>query len=213
MRAARARLGATRLARCWDGVGRWEMTMSDSTTILEVRLNARLPSVHRGDRYEDPLAYWIETAFPGSRVTGGGTLHSPEGEPLSCAVRADVVGDAATLEDAVVAFLDELGAPRGSSLTVGVRAPREFGVQSGFAVYLDGQGLPQEVYAAHDVNEFIDELHERVGEHGVLQAFWEGPTETALYWYGPDADALEAAMRPLLESHPLATNARLERIA
>ena len=33
--------------------------MTDDTTTLEVRLNARLPSVQRGDRYEDPLAYWL----------------------------------------------------------------------------------------------------------------------------------------------------------
>ncbi len=115
--------------------------MADGATILDVRLNARLPSVQRGDRYEDPLAYWIEGAFPGSRVTGGGTLRSPAGEPLSCAVRAEVVGDAGAIEDAVADFLDGLGAPLGSSLTVGERTAREFGVQSGFAVYLDGEGL------------------------------------------------------------------------
>jgi len=187
--------------------------MADGATILDVRLNARLPSVQRGDRYEDPLAYWIEGAFPGSRVTGGGTLRSPGGEPLSCAVRAEVVGDADSIEDAVAAFLDGLGAPLGSSLTVGERAAREFGVQSGFAVYLDGESLAPEVYAANDVNEFIDELHARTSAHGILQAFWEGPSTTALYLYGPDAGALSDAMAPLLESHPLAVNSRLERIA
>jgi len=187
--------------------------MTDGTTILDVRLNARLPSVQRGDRYEDPLAYWIEGAFPGSRVTGGGTLRSPDGEPLSCAVRAEVVGDAAAIEDAVADFLDGLGAPLGSSLTLGDRVAREFGVQSGFAVYLDGDGLAPEVYAANDVNEFIDELHARTAAHGVLQAFWEGPSTTALYLYGPDADELHDSMTALLESHPLAVNSRLERIA
>jgi sulfur carrier protein ThiS len=189
------------------------MTMTVTTTILDVRLNARLPAVQRGDRYEDPLAYWIENAFPGSRVTGGGTLRSPTGEPLSCAVRADAVGDAAAIETAVAAFLDDLGAPLGSSLTVGDRSPYAFGVQSGFAVYLDGQFLPQEVYAAHDINAFIDELHDSVVGHGVLQSYWEGPAETALYFYGPDADVLSGAMRPVLDAHPLAVNSRLERIA
>jgi len=187
--------------------------MTDATTILDVRLNARLPSVQRGDRYEDPLAFWIEGAFPGSRVTGGGTLRSPQGEPLACAVRAEVTGASSDIEDGVAAFLDGLGAPLGSSLTLGERAPREFGVQIGFALYLDGHGLPTEVYAANDVNEFIDELHARTADHGVLQSFWEGPTETALYLYGPDASALSGSIAPLLGAHPLAVNARLERIA
>ena len=42
----------------------------------EVRINARLQPVHRGDRYEDPLAFLLERSFPGSAVTGGGTLVS-----------------------------------------------------------------------------------------------------------------------------------------
>ena len=61
--------------------------------ILEVRINARLQPVHRGDRYEDPLAFLLERSFPGSAVTGGGTLVSGDGEPLSCAIEATVVGD------------------------------------------------------------------------------------------------------------------------
>ena len=73
--------------------------MVDETTTLEVRLNARLPSVQRGDRYEDPLAYWLEDRFPGSRVTGGGTLRSREGEPLVCGIDAEVVGDPDEIED------------------------------------------------------------------------------------------------------------------
>jgi len=187
--------------------------MTDGTTTLEVRLNARLASVQRGDRYEDPLAFWIETAFPGSRVTDGGTLRSTEGEPLSCAVRADVVGDAEAIEGAVAEFLDGLGAPLGSSLVLGDRPARGFGVQSGFGLYLDGTGLPQDVYAENDINEFIDELHARTSSHGVLQSFWEGPTQTALYLYGDDATALAASIAPFVDTHPLAVNARLERIA
>ena len=72
--------------------------MSEETTRLEVRLNARLPSVQRGDQYEDPLAYWLEDRFPGSRVTGGGTLRSREGEPLVCGIDADVIGDLDAVE-------------------------------------------------------------------------------------------------------------------
>ncbi|HET7902552.1 MAG TPA: hypothetical protein VFL59_15320 [Candidatus Nanopelagicales bacterium] len=187
--------------------------MSDESTTLEVRLNARLPSVQRGDRYEDPLAYWLEDRFPGSRVTGGGTLRSREGEPLVCGIDAAVVGDADTIEDAVVEYLEALGAPRGSTVALAGRAPRELGTVEGVALYLDRHRLPEEVYAENDVNEFLDALNDAVDGSGVLQAFWEGPEWTAVYVYGPSAEAISDSMLDLVAAHPLAHGARLERIA
>lgn len=187
--------------------------MTDGTTTMEVRLNARLPSVQRGDRYEDPLAYWLEDRFPGSRVTGGGTLRSREGEPLVCGIDAEVVGDPDAVEDAVVEYLEALGAPRGSTVALTGRAPRELGTVEGVGVYLARHGLPEEVYAEHDVNEFLDALNDAVDGFGVLQAFWEGQEWTAVYVYGPSALALTEIVAPLLADHPLAQGSRLERIA
>ena len=185
------------------------------TTSLEVLLNARLPGPQRGDRYEDPLADWLEVRFPGSRVTAGGTMRSPEGEPFSCGVRADVEGDSAEVLEAVCAFIEAVGAPRGSSVTVAGLEPRPVGTLEGLAVYLNGHGLPESVYAEHDVNELVDHLHAAlVGDGaGRIQAFWEGPETTALYVYGESAVAMTAALSPVLEVEPLAQGSRLERIA
>jgi hypothetical protein len=91
--------------------------------------------------------------------------------------------------------------------------PREIGTAEGVAVYLDAHGLPAEVYADHDINEFLDALNEHVQGHGVLQAFWEGPKETAVYAYGRSAQELTDTIAPFLDTHPLAQNARMERIA
>lgn len=185
------------------------------TTTLEVLLNARLPGPQRGDRYEDPLADWLEASFPGSRVTAGGTMSSVQGEPLSCGVRADVQGDPVEVRDAVCAFIEAIGAPRGSTVTVDGLEPRALGTLEGLAVYLDRHGLPAEVYAGHDVNELIDHLHQAlVGDGaGRIQSFWEGPESTALYVYGESAAAMAAALAPVLEIEPLAAGARVERIA
>jgi len=188
-------------------------TGDDDHLLLKVRINARLPSVQRGDRYEDPLAYWLESRFPGSHVTGGGTLRSPEGEPLSCGIDAEVVGDADQIIGGVVAFLEEVGAPRGSSATIVDGPYRPFGAVEGLAVYLNGTDLPAQVYASHDVNEFFDRLHEAVKDTGTLQAFWEGDDTTAVYAYGPSYDAMHEAIAPLLASHPLAEKARVLQIA
>jgi hypothetical protein len=186
---------------------------SGARGLLQVRINARLPSVQRGDRYEDPLAFWLESRYPGSHVTGGGTLRSPEGEPLSCGIDAEVVGDADAVISGVTAFLDGLGAPRGSSATIVDGPYRPFGTSEGLAVYLNGTDLPAQVYAAHDVNEFFDRLHEAVADTGALQAFWEGPETTAGYVYGASYDAIREAVAPLLASHPLAEKARVVQIA
>jgi hypothetical protein len=187
--------------------------MTGTTSALEVRINARLHAVQRGDRYEDPLAFWLEEHFPGSRVTAAGTLLTAEGEPVSCAVRAEVVGDPAEVRDAAVAFLEDLGTPHGSTVLVDDLAPREFGTTEGLALYLDGTGLPPEVYAAHDINEFLDDLHEALGGTGGLQSFWETAHTTAVYLYGDSADRMRAALAQLLATHPLARNSRLEQIA
>ena len=204
---ASATLGNGVVAICHDGpdTGRSERDVDVTTAsgtdgsgtkassdhdLLQVRINARLPSVQRGDRYEDPLAYWLEARFPGSRVTGGGTLRSPEGEPLSCGIDAAVVGDSDAILNGVVGFLVEQGAPRGSSATIVDGAYRPVGTAEGLAVYLDGTDLPASVYAAHDVNEFFDQLHEAIAGTGALQAFWEGHDTTAVYVYGPSYDAM-----------------------
>jgi hypothetical protein len=184
-----------------------------ATATMQVRINARLPSVQRGDRYEDPLAYWLEHQFPGSHVTGGGTLLSSEGEPLSCGIDAQVVGDHDEILDGVTAFLVEHGTPHGSSATIVGDGSREFGSTEGLALYLNGTDLSPEVYADNDVNTFFDLLHAHVTGTGALHAFWEGPHTTAVYLYGASADAMRAAIAPLLETHPLAQSCRLEQIA
>ena len=183
------------------------------TTPLEVRLNARLHAVQRGDRYEDPLAFWLERRFPGSKVLAAGTLVSPLGEPLSCAVRAEVVGDPADVLDAVVVFLEDIGTPKGSQVLVDDLEPYEVGTHEGVALYLDGTSLSPEVYATLDVNEFLDELVEALGPVGGIQGFWEAPETTAVYIYGPDSDVIRGSIDDLLTMHPLARGSRVERIA
>ena len=145
-----------------------ESSASEGAALLEVRINARVQPVHRGDRYEDPLAFLLEREFPGSSVTGGGTLVSGDGEPLSCAIEAQVVGDPVRIAAAVIDLLEAQGAPRGSSLGIDHDDARFFGTTDGLGLYLDGVGLPDEVYAANDVNELLDRLHIALAENARL---------------------------------------------
>lgn len=76
--------------------------------------------------------------------------------------------------------------------------------------YLDGQGLPDEIYEKYDVATLEDQLVEiiREKELGQFDGTETGPEETVLYTYSQDAEALYAAIESTLASYPLCKNAR-----
>ncbi|MBO4206517.1 hypothetical protein [Micromonospora echinofusca] len=177
--------------------------------MLEITLNARLRPLDRGDVYEDPLLEELESRSPGSEIVGGGTMMSPEGEPLSCDVAIDLAGDPQAGLALVVDVLQRLGAPRGSTARLDDAGPVVFGATEGVGLYLNGTDLPRQVYADNDINELIGQLTARLGESGELHSYWEGPRETALYFYGPSARRMVELMRDVLDTHPLAQRSRL----
>jgi hypothetical protein len=110
-------------------------------------------------------------------------------------------------------ILEEAGAPVGSQLLFeegGVSVERPFGVQEGLALYLDGTTLPDEVYQQTDIDALMERLAVAVDSvGGELRSAWNGPTETALYHYGPSADAMLDALQQVFDDFPICQNARL----
>jgi hypothetical protein len=176
---------------------------------VDVHLNARLQPMHRGERYEDPLEQVFARLAPGSEVVGGGTLASPEGEPLSCDIELHLTDEGVAHGQELMAALESLGAPRGSTWTVGDEPPVPFGASEGVAVYLNGTDLPDEVYRGNDVNDLIGQLLDRVGDEGDLHSWWEGPRESALYLYGRSAAVIKDRSADVLAVHPLAQRCRV----
>jgi hypothetical protein len=118
----------------------------------------------------------------------------------------------------LIATLEALGAPKGSKLRIaegGGGSVREipFGKAEGVGVYLDGVNLPDDVYATSDVNVVIEELDRRLDGVGGMQGYWQGPTETALYFYGRDAEEMKRLMADFLAVYPLCAGARVVTIA
>ena len=185
---------------------------------LEVtaQLNHLLMPVDRGARYEDPLQEALAARGLGE-VVGGGTMQLQSGE-------IEYIDVAVTLTDAdlgvpfVIATLEALGAPKGSKLQIaegeggGVREV-PFGKAEGVAVYLDGVNRPDAVYATSDVNVVIEELDRRLEGVGGMQSYWQGPRETALYFYGRDAQEMKRLMADFLAAYPLCAGARVVTIA
>ncbi len=181
---------------------------------VDVTLNAPLRPLDRGDRFEDPLVEILEQKFREVEATGGGTLLGAKREPSSCDMTFEVKGNPDEVFAAVVAALDRLGAPKGSTVRVGddKRHVAKVGVAEGIGIYLNGTDLPDEVYQTSDVNELVAQLDAALGDAGELYSYWEGPTETALYYYGPSAARMRELIAGIVAAHPLAQQSRITQL-
>lgn len=181
---------------------------------VTARLNHLLMPLDRGERYEDPLQDALAARGFGS-VDGGGTMMLQSGEVEFVDVEVILTNDDEGIPF-VIATLEERGAPKGSMLQIheaaGIREV-PFGKAEGVGIYLDGVNLPAEVYADSDVNVVVEELNRSIEGVGELQSYWEGPTETALYFYGPNAEEMKRRMAGFLARYPLCAGARVVTIA
>jgi len=182
--------------------------------VLIARLNARVQPIDRGEYFEDPLDETLNELGLGA-VTGGGTQLAEDPDGIEFVDLEIVVADAGeTTRQAIIARLEEFGAPKGSKLineTTGEEHP--FGAHEGMAIFLNGSDLPDHVYTECDINHVIAELDRLMGGKGKFKGYWEGSRETALYCYGPSFAEMRAAVAELLADYPLCEKARVTQIA
>ncbi|MGE0409435.1 MAG: hypothetical protein AB7P23_09260 [Amphiplicatus sp.] len=180
---------------------------------VTARLNSRLMPIDRGEIYEDPLDAAVKRAELGE-VTGGGTQLGENGEAAFCDIELTLYERSPENLDKVAKALEACGAPKGSKLHLdGSVCEVEFGVNEGLALYLDGLGLPDEVYEKCDFDTVVEKLTEALGDKGRYHGFWQGERETAVYLYGPSFETMKKAAAPFLASYPLCRGARVEQIA
>ena len=180
----------------------------DYSHLVLARLYEYIEPIDRGDRYEDPLQDALDKAGAG-RVTGGGS----QLDELGGITFVDLEIELANLDGApqvVVEALESAGAPQGSELLLASDESvlREFGTQQCLAVFLDGTSLPDDVYAELDFEAVVEEIGAAAGE-GSYRGFWQGPEETGLFLFGPDAEAMLARVEPVLRRIPIGQNARV----
>lgn len=181
--------------------------------LIIVQLNARLQPMHRAEFFEDPLDDVLNTHGIGE-ISGGGTLQSKSGEIEFCDVEIEVNQASAQTVHTIIHRLEELGAPKGSRLTVGA-SDRDiaFGVSEGMAVYLNGSSLPDEVYQECDSNFVYSEFDRLLNGSGRVLSYWQGPTETAFYLYGSSFIAMKDKIAGFVASYPLCQQCRVVQIA
>ena len=176
--------------------------------VVLARLYEHIEPIDRGERYEDPLDGVLAQTNIG-RVTGGGSQLNEFGG----IEYADIEIELANLDgalDVVADALEKAGAPQGSELIdlSDSRILRQFGTQQCLAIFLDGTTLPEEVYANLDFDAVVTELGAAAGD-GSNRSFWQGPEETGLFFFGPDAEAMFARVEPVLRRLPIGQNARV----
>jgi hypothetical protein len=182
-------------------------------TLVIARLNDRAQPLDRGELYEDPLEEVLRKHGAGS-VTGGGTQLSEEHEVEFCEIEIEVCDPTTEHIALIKQTLEELGAPKGSRLCCDAQSKEvPLGVNEGLAIYLNGTDLPDEVYAECDANFVYSEFNRLLGDKGKVHSHWQGPTETALYMYGPSFAAMKGCLEGFLGSYPLCQRARVVQIA
>ena len=168
-------------------------------TTLTLELNAKLQPMHRIKIFENKLEKALEEADVGE-VVGGGTLLANTGEAKYCDIELDVKEDC---KDMVVRLIQQMKLiPKGSKI-ICEETIIQVGQVEGLAIYLNGEDLPNEVYETNDINDLISCLHNAMNEKGIMYSWWEGTTETALYFYGASFNEMNNLIKNIVDTHPL----------
>ena len=187
-------------------------------------LNMRLQPKHRAKHFEDGLDFMLRSRGLGC-VSGGGTMVSPEGEILSCDIEMDLTDDSEAMQQSLLSIAEKLEVAEGSKLkyrsaqkdpgNLEYDAEYPTGRLNGLAVYLNEIDLPDEVYDENNTSEVFENLLNLLNKNGALvYSYWEGDTETALYFYGEGGyDMMLAKISSYLKEHPLCQKCRVVQIA
>jgi hypothetical protein len=183
---------------------------------FHIQLNDKAMPVQRGAVYEDPLDAFLAQNGLG-QVVNSGSMLSEVGEIEFSDIdveltREDV--DRGELLSSLITLLEAQGAPKGSFVVdcqSDVQTP--IGKLEGMGVYLNGTDLPPEVYEQNDVNDVIEQMLQLLGLGDRDLRFWEGATETALYFYGDSYEDMSAKVAEFAAASPLCERCRIIQIA
>lgn len=174
-------------------------------------LNARLQPVDRAE-LEDAFDTAMSEYGFGIRTVGGSTSLGDSGEVDRCDIEIELDALSDQNIETVKRVLGAMLAPKGSHLLVSGKRV-DFGTHEGLALYLNGTDLPDDVYRNCDSNHVYAECQRLLAGLGQVASHWQGPTETALYMYGRDFEAMRQRLEPFLGTYPLCQRCRVRRIA
>lgn len=195
-------------------LGLKEKQIDKTGDLLIIQLNDKIMPIDRGEFYEEPLEDFLIANNYGE-ITGGGTMQKKTGEIAFCDIEVLIYkADLMSVIKEIITKLEDIGVPKGSKIIIeNTKEEIKFGTKEGMAIYLDGINLPDKVYEECDSNYVLSELSKLLNYDGDIQRFWQGNTETALYYYGHSFKEMKNYISEFINVYPLCQNARIEQIA
>lgn len=184
-------------------------------TFICAKINDKVQPFDRWKIYADPLQEWLETNHFGT-ITGGGTFLEETGEIAAADLEICLDEKYANRElfTALVKFLEERGAPKGSELILDETEENiPFGIREGFALYLNGVDLDPEIYEQCSFEDVVEEIEKLTGISSESYRVWHGPSETAIYLYSTSFDKIQECLKEFLANYPLCKLSRISRVA
>ncbi|MDP9047990.1 MAG: hypothetical protein M3N14_07620 [Bacteroidota bacterium] len=188
---------------------------SKQPNYIVAQLNDKIMPIDRGEVYEDPLNEFLKQHGYGE-VSGGGTLQSKNGEIEYCDVEIELLENEINKQaiNEIINKLEMLGAPKGSKLIIESTGEKiAFGKLEGLALYLDGINLSDEVYKNSDSEAVATEIRKLANIKTEILRYWQGNTETGLYFYGESFSDMKNSIADFISANPECENARIERVA
>ena len=177
---------------------------------VTLKLNARFQPQDRHE-LEDALDEVLEAQSLG-QVDGGGTMQMASGEISYCDIEINLKDGTQETLEVLARIVNHFGVPKGSQLQA-EELDMPVGEQEGMAVYMNGTDLEDEVYQNCDINYAVDQMEALMEGMGRLYSYWEGPRNTALYFYGISYEKMLGAVKDFLEEYPLCRKCVVEQIA
>lgn len=179
-----------------------------------MHVNERLQPEHRISYYEEHLQGIFKKEKVGN-VVGGNSVFFKEGGIASCEVNIDCYEDKI---NRLLELLHYIPMAKGSKLTVlngEGKVDREYplGELEGMGLYLNGVDLPAEVYKNCDINFVVDEVFRLLETPPILYSYWQGSTETALYFYSASFTSMFSKIKTLISTYPLCQKSRVTQIS
>lgn len=184
---------------------------------VTLNLNARFQPMHRHN-LEDALEK-ILSGYQLGYVDGGGTMQSVSGEIESCDIELMLKDNSEESLVTLESIIEKLGVAKGSKLLLwneadeDVLCERPVGNLEGMALYLNGTDLPVEIYQTCDINYVIEQTEALMKGIGAMYSWWEGPQNTALYFYGENYEKMLTAIKNFTEEYPLCQKCVIKQIA
>lgn len=135
---------------------------------------------------------------------------APKGSSLTIYEPSASSIDSATIQDTAVenTALDNEAEP-------GINAGRKihFGHQEGLGLYLNGKDLAPKIYQKYDIRHVFDKCNSLLKGVGMVNSYWQGYSETALYMYGDSYEQMVKRIEPFVSTYPLCNKSKMVKIA